>query len=250
MIEVRNPANQFFDKDGSPLDDGYIYVGTQFFNPETSPIAAFWDKDGTIPAAQPIRTINGYPSRNGAPSKFYTASANYSITVKDKRGSLIIGVTDSNSGVFSELATPAGAASVGYDGSVTGIPGGTVQAAIDALANKFVGYTSWTPTVTSSIGTITTLGAISGRYTRVGSTITFHVNIQITTNGTGGGTVNFTLPTSCASLSIGNGREDAITGNQIHAVIKVGTSASISRYDNAYPGGNGHLLRVSGSYEV
>ena len=83
MIEVRNPANQFFDNDGSPLDDGYIYVGTTGANPETSPQAVYWDKEGTIPAAQPIRTINGYPARSGAASKFYTASKNYFYQIKN-----------------------------------------------------------------------------------------------------------------------------------------------------------------------
>jgi hypothetical protein len=135
MIEVRNPANQFFDKDGSPLDDGYIYIGTQFFNPETSPQAVFWDKAGTIPAAQPIRTINGYPARSGSPSKFYTASKNYSVTVKDKRGSLIVGVTDSDSGIFDELSEVGTAALIGYD-NATGLFASNVQDALDDLKDR------------------------------------------------------------------------------------------------------------------
>jgi hypothetical protein len=133
MIEVRTPVNQFFDTDGSPLDAGYIYIGTTGANPETNPQTVYWDKAGTIPAAQPLRTLNGYPSRDGAVSKFYTATKNYSITVKDKRGILVMGVLNSDSGVFDELSETTGAAAVGYDNAVSGLAATDVQAAVDEL---------------------------------------------------------------------------------------------------------------------
>lgn len=133
MIEVRTPANQFFDTDGTPLDNGYIYVGTTGANPETTPQAVYWDKDGTIPAAQPIRTINGFPARDGAVSKFYTSTKNYSITVKDKRGILVMGVLNSDSGIFDELSDTTGAAGVGYDNATSGLAATDVQAAIDEV---------------------------------------------------------------------------------------------------------------------
>lgn len=133
MIEVRTPANQFFDTDGTPLDNGYIYVGTTGANPETAPQAVYWDKAGTIPAAQPIRTINGFPARDGAVSKFYTSTKNYSITVKDKRGILVMGVLNSDSGIFDELSDTTGAAGVGYDNTTSGLAATDVQAAIDEV---------------------------------------------------------------------------------------------------------------------
>lgn len=136
MIEVRPPANQFFDTDGTPLDNGYIYIGTTGANPETTPQAVYWDKDGTIPAAQPIRTINGFPARDGAVSKFYTSTKNYSITVKDKRGTLVMGVLNSDSGVFDELSASTGAAGVGYDGTTSGLSSSNVQDAIDEVQSN------------------------------------------------------------------------------------------------------------------
>lgn len=136
MIEVRTPANQFFDADGTPLDNGYIYIGTTGANPETTPQAVYWDKDGTIPAAQPIRTINGFPARDGAVSKFYTSTKNYSITVKDKRGILVMGVLNSDSGVFDELSASTGAAGVGYDGTTSGLSSSNVQDAIDEVQSN------------------------------------------------------------------------------------------------------------------
>lgn len=79
---VNTPYPIFTDSNGSPLNDGYIYIGSQNLNPETDPIAVYWDAAMTIPAAQPIRTIGGYPSRNGTPSRLYVNQA-FSITVRD-----------------------------------------------------------------------------------------------------------------------------------------------------------------------
>lgn len=78
----------FADKNGNPLDDGYIYVGVQSLNPETNPITVYFDSEGLIPAAQPIRTVGGYPSRNGSPARLYAYSS-CSITVRDKKRSFI-----------------------------------------------------------------------------------------------------------------------------------------------------------------
>jgi hypothetical protein len=133
MIEVRSPANQFFDTDGTPLDNGYIYVGISGANPETSAQTVYWDKAGTIPAAQPIRTLNGYPARDGAVSKFYTSTKNYSITIKDKRGILVLSSLNTDSGIFDEIEQITGAAGIGYDNSVSELVGDNVQEAIDEL---------------------------------------------------------------------------------------------------------------------
>ena len=54
--------------DGTPLEDGYVYIAQDGFNPQTNPIPVYWDSDLTIPAAQPVRTIDGYFSRRGARS--------------------------------------------------------------------------------------------------------------------------------------------------------------------------------------
>jgi hypothetical protein len=70
------------------LENGYIWVGTVNLNPQVNPISVFWDSALTIPAALPIRTLNGYPVYQGSPSRFYTAS-DYSIQVLDSKGSLV-----------------------------------------------------------------------------------------------------------------------------------------------------------------
>lgn len=86
--EITAPYKSFFEADGSPLESGYIYIGEANQNPEAVPITTYWDENLTIPAAQPIRTIGGYPSRSGTPGKLF-ASSDYSITVKNKNSVLI-----------------------------------------------------------------------------------------------------------------------------------------------------------------
>lgn len=85
---VFSPFPLFTDADGHPLEAGYIWIGVEGLNPETNPVAVFWDEKKTQPAAQPVRTINGYPSRDGTPSALYTAGS-YGITVRDRRKELV-----------------------------------------------------------------------------------------------------------------------------------------------------------------
>jgi hypothetical protein len=88
MIATSAPFSQYFDKNGDPLDSGFVFFGVPDANPETSPIPAFWDEAGTQPVAQPARTLAGYIVRNGTPARVYTEGA-YSQTVKNKRGELV-----------------------------------------------------------------------------------------------------------------------------------------------------------------
>jgi hypothetical protein len=87
-IAIEPPYPAFADRDGQPLEDGYINVGEANLNPITNPIIVYWDSLQTIPAAQPIRTLAGYPVYLGTPARFY-ADQDYSIQVKDKNGSVV-----------------------------------------------------------------------------------------------------------------------------------------------------------------
>jgi hypothetical protein len=95
-IEVQPPYPAFAGADGLPLENGYIWIGTVNLNPQVNPIAVFWDDAKTIPAALPIRTLNGYPVYQGTPARFYAAS-DYSIQVLDSKGSLVYTSLNGNS---------------------------------------------------------------------------------------------------------------------------------------------------------
>lgn len=96
------PYTAIADIDGSPLDAGFIYFGEFGKNPETHPIPVYWDADFAVPAAQPIRTRNGYPIRNGSPCKIYLKQAEHSLVVKNKNLSAIL-VEMNNKGISSSL---------------------------------------------------------------------------------------------------------------------------------------------------
>jgi hypothetical protein len=89
LTQVTGPYPIFTDLDGSPLDDGYLYIGAVNDDPETNPIQVYWDSNLTIPATQPIRTSNGYAYRNGTPALIYTAGQ-FSITIRNKRNEFVL----------------------------------------------------------------------------------------------------------------------------------------------------------------
>lgn len=105
MLATQSPFVQYFDTDGSPLDGGSVYFGVANQNPETSPVAVYWDAAGTQPAAQPIRTVNGYTVRSGSPAIVYT-NDDYSLLVRDARGRQVLYAP--NSADFGNAATVAG----------------------------------------------------------------------------------------------------------------------------------------------
>jgi len=84
------PYTAIANIDGSPLDAGFLFFGEYGKDPELFPVEVFWDSDFTVPAAQPIRTRNGYPVRNGSPTKVYLKTAQHSIVIKNKNGAFIL----------------------------------------------------------------------------------------------------------------------------------------------------------------
>jgi hypothetical protein len=116
------------------------------------------------------------------------------------------------------------------------------------------GWTSWTPTVTSGSGTITTLGTVTAAYQRIGRTINWRCTINITTNGTAASNIQFTLPvTAAAAQYLGSGAEWNLSGKTIRVYPPTGpdlTKGQASYYDNTYPGGSGTLLYLAGTYEA
>jgi hypothetical protein len=94
-LSIQPPYPAFAGTDGLPLENGYIWIGTVNLNPQVNPIAVYWDAALTIPAAQPIRTLNGYPMYQGTPARFYAAS-DYSILVQNSKGSLVYSSLNGN----------------------------------------------------------------------------------------------------------------------------------------------------------
>ena len=90
MTQIVEPFPIFYDDDGFPLEDGMIFVGEANQEPRANPVAVFYDAALSVPAEQPIRTNNGRPAYQGAPTRLYIAEAEYSITVQNKFGTPFI----------------------------------------------------------------------------------------------------------------------------------------------------------------
>ena len=126
------PYPSFFDVAGKPLENGYIWIGTANLDPQVNPIAVYWDEALTITADQPIRTLGGYPVRNGTPARMFVSASTYSIRVQDKNG-------------IQQYYDPAAvdiyvSSNIDYTPAITSLLTATnVKDALDALSNDQTG---------------------------------------------------------------------------------------------------------------
>lgn len=119
-LSIQVPFPVFQDRDGQPLDNGYVWLGTSSLNPQTNPVVAYYDSALTIVATQPLRTLNGFISRAGSPAQVYVDAVNFSILVQDRQGTTVFSVPE-GTGISPN------ASGVVYDPSGTGAVATTVQ---------------------------------------------------------------------------------------------------------------------------
>jgi hypothetical protein len=120
-LSIQVPFPVFQDRDGQPLDNGYVWLGTSSLNPQTNPVVAYYDSALTIVATQPLRTLNGFISRAGSPAQVYVDAVNFSILVQDRQGTTVFSVPE-GTGISPN------ASGVVYDPAGTGAVATTVQA--------------------------------------------------------------------------------------------------------------------------
>lgn len=129
------------------------------------------------------------------------------------------------------------------------------QQSVKAYADSKVdgSYTSSTPTITTSTGSITTR-TCQAYYKVIGKTVHYYGKITITNNGTGAGGLFVPLPVTAARLSAGvmYGREIAVTGKGVTGVMDTTGRCYITYAgDNTYPGGTGsNVIDFSITYEA
>lgn len=177
MLAAGIPVIPYFDLDGSPLDEGYLWFGVENLNPETNPITVYWDLAGTIPAAQPIRTLNGYPVNNGAPAAVFVPTA-YSLTTRNLGLSLVTYFAsstsfDANQIFITQIAGANGSSGVGWIQAGTGAKTRNVQ---DRLRETVSSLDDMTATqiadVLSRAGSVDVGAAITSLFA-LGQTIEF-----------------------------------------------------------------------------
>lgn len=134
-LSIQVPFPVFQDRDGQPLDNGYVWLGTSSLNPQTNPVVAYYDSALTIVATQPLRTLNGFISRAGSPAQVYVDAVNFSILVQDRQGTTVFSVPE-GTGISPN------ASGVVYDPAGTGAVATTVQAKLrESVSAKDFGAT-------------------------------------------------------------------------------------------------------------
>lgn len=122
-----------------------------------------------------------------------------------------------------------------------------------SVGTGLLAWTTYTPTITTSTGSITSKTINQAKYSVLGKWCHIILDLTIVTNGTGGGVLGFTLPSGAQAKSIyftGAGRENALTGSMLQVHLPNTSSASIFTYNNTYPGATNARILASITYEV
>lgn len=140
--------------------------------------------------------------------------------------------------------SPASVAATAVTGSATTVSHSDHAHALASLGS----WTDFVPTITAGSGTLTAVTVNTCRYWQHGKTVTFYLDVSITTNGTGATDIRSTVPVAALHTFYGAGRETASTGALLS--VEVSTNLIIRRYDNGYPGGSGTRIIGSVTYET
>ena len=113
-------------------------------------------------------------------------------------------------------------------------------------------WISYDPTVASSSGTITTVGAVNGRYRRAKQRVEVEFDVTITTVGTASGVLEIGLPLAAdTEFACGAARDTTNSGKMIVAQAGgANTYATCVNYDGTFPATSGSRIVGSVSYSV
>lgn len=129
-------------------------------------------------------------------------------------------------------------------------------AGTESITAAFVGasWIGFTPTLTAGSGTITTVGAVTGRYKRMGKLYLVEYALPITTNGTGAAFLVVDLPNGALAAAYGgniSGCEVAINNKMVQGRQNPGSNALyLFNADGTYPGLDGATIVASGLFEA
>jgi parallel beta-helix repeat protein len=138
-LSIQPPFPIFTETDGLPLEDGYVWIGQVNLDPQGNPIQVYWDAALTIPAAQPIRTLGGYPSNSGTPARLYVNS-DYSIQVQNKNGSVVYSAPTATERYSDVVIAGINASQVVYDPAGAGAVQTDVETKLREAAVSVLDY--------------------------------------------------------------------------------------------------------------
>jgi len=168
---------------------------------------------------------------------------------------------DGTNGITTNSGTVISASTIGVGGATPSTSGAgitfpaTQSASTDANTLDDYEEGTWTPTISSGSGTITSSSVSGAKYTKIGNVVEITINITITTVGTAGGSCNFTLPfTPTNTVQIGGyGMETNTNGSMLKGYIASSTATmQITSYSNGSPFsfGNGSVFVMNAIYQI
>jgi hypothetical protein len=130
----------------------------------------------------------------------------------------------------------------------------TGDVADDAITQPKVNldWSSYTPSITSGTGALTTVSSVTGRFLELGKLVFVNVSFTITTNGTGATSLVVGLP-PVANVAQQSALSGIVRTNGWSMFVQAtaGTqSATCKLYDSTYPGADGRSFAITGMYEV
>jgi hypothetical protein len=180
-----------------------------------------------------LGSINYYNSSNATPNAMAFVTASTERMRLNSTGALVLaGGSTSANGIG--ITFPA-----------------TQSASTDANTLDDYEEGTWTPTVASASGSITSYSS-SGQYIKIGSLVVLQFQYTITNNGTGSGSINISnLPfTGTTNTSAGAIREIAVNGFTGSVYLSGTTTLSASTYNSTYPGGTNYNVRGTVCYQA
>jgi hypothetical protein len=122
----------------------------------------------------------------------------------------------------------------------------SIQSGCQPATAGLQGLEGWTPTLSAASGTLTSVTVSSAVFYEIEKRVDFWFLATITTNGSATGAFKFTLPFT-AVLGQAYGEESALSGNALLGSIS-GNVCSVTTYNNGYPGANGAVIKVQGTF--
>jgi hypothetical protein len=135
MPKVLEPIPVFLDTDGTPLDNGMIYVGLANQDPRANPVLLYWDDAFTIQAQQPVRTLGGRPAFQGAPAQLFVSAPIYSIAVFNRNGALVVSEPAASNEVGIQAGVIAAAQAAAADAASAAVSASNASASASTAGN-------------------------------------------------------------------------------------------------------------------
>jgi hypothetical protein len=197
--------------------------------------------------------LNAIPNTGGSVSASNLAASGTGSSSNFLRGDMAW-TSATGTGAVALASLPTFTTTIGVGGATASASGSgisfpaTQSASSDANTLDDYEEGTWTPTMTSQSGSITSYSTTNGTYTKIGNTVSINVFINMTNAGTAGGTLTLTLPIAPANVNwAGFGGEIQAVGFCLN-IFGTGSALGFRKYENSTAVGTGNGFNIGAVY--